>query len=361
MKKFALTALALTNCALAHAQSNVTVYGVLDLGTWYQSKTAGAALNTSVGSTSSVNTGGLSPSVFGLKGTEDLGGGLSATFNLESHLDPSTGATGLGSLWARAANVGLTGDWGSVKVGQQLVPALIGFAATDPRGVRESLSGTQVWASSSGQNAGPGSAVPNSTFAFFASNALSYSFSNAGLYLGALYAVGEVSGNSSANRVISLGASYSGPLILSGSFHESNWASTGEKSDRKVSVGAGMPFGSAVAKINYLQTKAYMNTGVMSGDYRILSVGGEYQTSATNTVTAGYYRGKNHLPGAKDDKANSFVVSDEYSLSKRTTLYAQVAAINAGDGASTPVAVLGSQPVQGATTYVGNIGIRHRF
>lgn len=361
MRKIALAAVALAAFQNAYAQSNVTLYGILDLGLWYQSKAPGATAGSNAGNLTSLNTGGLSPSVFGIRGEEDLGGDLKLTFNLESHLDPSTGTTGFNALWSRAANVGIAGKWGSVKLGQQLVPALIAYAATDPRGVRESLSGTQTWAFSSLQNIGPGTATPNSTLAFFSSNAISYQYAAGGLYAGALYGFGEKPGDSRANRVLSLGASYTGPVIVSGSYHASQWASTGENSDRKWSVGIGIPVGEGVVKANYLSTRAYASTGLMYGDWRIASVGGECQTSASNRVTAAYYRGRNELAGLAEDKAHSIVLSDEYSLSKRTVLYAQVAAIRARDQAGIVVSVLGGQPVGGATTYVVNTGIRHRF
>jgi hypothetical protein len=55
--------------------------------------------------------------VFGLRGEETIGHDLKATFNLEAHLDPGTGQTGLNALWARGANVGLAGSWGRGETG----------------------------------------------------------------------------------------------------------------------------------------------------------------------------------------------------------------------------------------------------
>jgi predicted porin len=361
MKTLALAAVIFTSSAAASAQDNLVVYGTVDLGLWRQSRAAGPTPDIDVGAKTLLHTGGLAPSVFGLRGEETIGRDLKASFNLEAHLDPGTGRTGLNALWARAANVGLAGSWGALKLGQQIVPALIAYLAVDPGGIRESLSGIQPWALSSLQNLGAGTATPNSTLAFFASNAISYQQTKGGLYAGALYAFGEVPGNALANRVMSFGASYTGRMIVGASFHSSRWASTGEHSDRKASLGIGMTAGVASWKLNYLSAKAYASTGAMGGDWQIISTGGDYRLNDRNTLVAAYYRGRNRMAGSADDKADSLVLSHQYGFSKRTIVYEQVAAIKAGAAAGLVVSVLGAQPVQGRTSYVVNLGIRHTF
>jgi len=360
MKRTAFAALILACGAAAHGQDRVIVYGTVDLGLWRQSKSPGPA-GTNAGALTLLHTGGLAPSVFGLRGEEGLGRDLKATFNLEAHMDPATGATGLNALWARAAYLGLEGSWGALKVGQQIVPALLAYLAVDPGGVRESLSGIQPWALSSLQNLGAGTATPNSTLAFFASNSISYQYQRDGLYAGALYSFGEVPGNSLANRVISLGASYSGRVIVGASFHASRWASTGAPSDRKASLGLGVPLGAATVKLNYLSAREYASTGLAYGNWQVISAGGDYRVNERNTIIAAYYRGRNLLAGSGADKADSIVLSHQYSFSKRTIVYGQVAGIRAGDAAGPVVSILGAQPAPGTTSYVVNLGIRHTF
>jgi predicted porin len=360
-KSFALAAVTAACSAVVSAQDKVLVYGTVDLGVWHQTKAVGTPPNTDTGGRTVLHTGGLAPSVFGLRGEETIGHDLKATFNLEAHLDPSTGQTGLNALWARGANVGLAGSWGEVKLGQQIVPALIAYLAVDPGGIRESLSGIQPWALSSLQNLGTGTATPNSTLAFFASNAISYQQTKGGLYLGALYAFGEMPGNSLANRVMSAGASFTGPVIVGASFHASRWASTGENSDRKASLGLGVPTGPATWKLNYLSAKTYASTGVMEGDWQIISAGGDYRPNDRNTLIAAYYRGRNRMAGSAEDKADSIVLSHQYSFSKRTIVYEQLAAIKAGNAAGLVVSILGAQPAPGTKSYVVNLGIRHTF
>jgi predicted porin len=361
MKQIAFAAMMLACGAAVHAQNGVQVYGTVDVGLWHQSKTPGARPDLDAGSRNELHTGGIAPSVFGVRGQESIGSDLNVFFNLETHVDPSTGTTGFNAFWARAANVGLAGSWGEVRVGQQIVPALLAYLAVDPGGSRESLGALQPWALSSLQNLGTGTATPNSTLAFFVSNSISYQRTIKGLYVGALYAFGEVPGNHKANRVISVGASYTGPVLIGASFHESRWASTGEYSDRKASLGAGLPLGAVTLKLNYLSARAYASTGRIDGDWEIVSAGGDYRPNERSKLIAAYYHGRNKLPGTGEDKADSLVLSNEYSLSKRTILYAQLAGIKAGDAAGLVVSILGAQPVRGATSYVLNTGIRHVF
>lgn len=361
MKWIAFAAMGPACCAAVHAQDNVLVYGTLDVGFWHLSRAPGATPELDAGSRNELHTGGIAPSVFGVRGQEAIARDLNLVFNLETHVDPSDGRTGFNAFWARAANIGLAGSWGEARVGQQIVPALLAYLAMDPGNSRESLGALQPWALSSRQNLGIGSATPNSTLAFFVSNSVSYQHSAKGLYVGALYAFGEVAGNHKANRVISVGASYTGPLLVGASFHESRWASTGEYSDRKASLGAGVPLGAATLKLNYLAARAYASTGRVDGDWKIVSAGGDYRLNARNKLIAAYYRGRNKLSGASQDKADSLVLSTEYSLSKRTILYTQLVGIKAGDAAGLVVGILGSQPVRGATSYVINSGIRHAF
>lgn len=350
-KKFALGTIAIAACCTANAQSSVTIYGTLDLGLWHQSKTSGSVPSTDAGSASSLNTGGTAPSVLGVRGEEALGGELKVSFNLETHLDPSIGSSGLGTFWSRAANVGLNGAWGTVKLGQQLNPAILGYAATDPRGLRESLSGVLPWAMSSAQNFGPDTASPNNILAFFSSNAISYANSVGDASFALLYSLGEVAGNSRANRVLDGQLTYAGPLTLSASFHQSRWASTGEKSDEKRSIGAGLKLGAFNIKANYLFAKAFASTGALSGDWRLLGIGGDFQLSDSRLITAAYYRGKNKLDPTGNNEADNFVVSAEEALSRRTTLYAQFAGVKAGQAADAVVSIIG-QPVQNAKGFI---------
>ncbi|WP_382324125.1 porin [Hydrogenophaga sp. UC242_50] len=115
MKKhaIALAALGLVS-GYASAQSSVTLYGVVDV-----------ALERVKGATSvtRVTSGQQQGSRWGLRGTEDLGGGLKATFLLESGFNADVGTLGQGGrLFGRQGYVGLGGNWGTVRLGRQYTP-----------------------------------------------------------------------------------------------------------------------------------------------------------------------------------------------------------------------------------------------
>ncbi|MCL1961437.1 MAG: porin [Desulfovibrionaceae bacterium] len=133
MKKtlIALAVLGLSSAAMA--QSSVTMYGVADAGLGKMKLTEQDAVLGAVGlggvagsadatnktqfiSASRMNNG---DSRLGVRGVEDLGGGLKVGFNFETGLDLNNGGTSSGAFWGRYANVSVNGDWGGVKLGRQ--------------------------------------------------------------------------------------------------------------------------------------------------------------------------------------------------------------------------------------------------
>jgi predicted porin len=115
MKKLVLAA-ALTAWATTVSAQNVTVYGVLDAG--FQKHDNG----TETYSRGSDN--GLTTSRLGFRGTEDLGGGLKANFQIESQLNPNSGSMGSTTVAAnetfnREAWVGISGAFGEIRTGRQ--------------------------------------------------------------------------------------------------------------------------------------------------------------------------------------------------------------------------------------------------
>ncbi|MFP6562568.1 porin [Paraburkholderia sp. B3] len=108
----------------AHAQSSVTLYGVLDLGVDYSNNVVGGSNGQLVpgsgGHLVQMQSGVPAGSRWGLRGSEELGGGLSAVFDLESGIDVATGAMGSGLLFSRNAYVGLKSDqYGQITLGKQ--------------------------------------------------------------------------------------------------------------------------------------------------------------------------------------------------------------------------------------------------
>lgn len=146
MKKLLLALLAVTGFSVAHAQSNVTIYGILDvgyIGTNYK------GVGTSA--TNKQNTSGFGQSAeqtsrLGFKGVEDMGGGTSAFFTLETGLNPSNST--LSSFNTRQAFVGLKQNgYGSAAIGTQYTPIHNAVGATDP-GQQNNMIGNLIYATS---------------------------------------------------------------------------------------------------------------------------------------------------------------------------------------------------------------------
>lgn len=113
----------------AFAQGSVTIYGTLDAGLQYSDTGVPGA-----GSIKSLSSGNQYANRLGFRGSEDLGGGMHAVFNLEHGLDLDTGAAqtlGTGAFWARRAHVGLKGSFGEVLLGRDYTPGFWFVFLTD--------------------------------------------------------------------------------------------------------------------------------------------------------------------------------------------------------------------------------------
>ena len=136
MKKtlIALAAVAVTSTAMAQ----VTMYGVMDVNTYSRSVTTAAgvdaasvtqfAATAATSAASGMSSGGLSGSRWGIKGSEDLGGGLTASFQLESSITASTGAS---TGFTRTSAVGVAGGFGSVSAGVLYTPSFSVIGGSD--------------------------------------------------------------------------------------------------------------------------------------------------------------------------------------------------------------------------------------
>lgn len=157
----------------APAQSNVTVYGLIDTGVEYLNH-ANAAGNSLVRMPNL--TGGLMPSRWGLRGSEDLGGGLKAVFVLESGFNPDMGSSGQGGrLFGRQASVGLSGGWGTVSIGRTYSMLFYSLLSAD-------VMGPSIYSSGSIDGY-----LPNTRH----DNSVSYLGKFDGLTVGATYSLGR--------------------------------------------------------------------------------------------------------------------------------------------------------------------------
>lgn len=210
----------------------------------------------------------------------------------------------------------------------------------------------------------------NSVIDVFVANAVGLSTKIADVSLSGSYSLGGDAGSNAANRVISLGATYTGPVTLSAAYQSDNGQPFGVvggsgTQTRKYSVGAGYTLGDATVTVNYLNDK---NSDPASGAglarYRVYGAGLNYRTSGANTATLAYYYSNNKA--STSDTSRTWILSDDYTLSTRTTLYALVSGVNAGSAysAGAPFGVANNNlflATAGKTTTAVELGIKHAF
>ncbi|MEA3135715.1 MAG: hypothetical protein QOG17_3561, partial [Gammaproteobacteria bacterium] len=199
MSRKLVVLIALSSLADAsYAQSSVTLYGVADDGITYTNNQGGHAAYQTF-------SGGLGGSKFGFLGKEDLGGGTSAIFQLESGYDLNSGKLGYNQrLFGRQSYVGLSGNYGSVRLGRQY-----DFMVTN----LQPLSSAQLFGGSLSAHAGD---VDGIWGTYPVSNTVKYvSPTVGGFSAGALYSFGGVPGSVGTSQQYGFGAAYAnGPLHL---------------------------------------------------------------------------------------------------------------------------------------------------
>ncbi|RZI40021.1 porin [Herbaspirillum sp. HC18] len=321
----------------ASAQTNVSIYGVADAG-----------LTREKGATDSVwklATGVQSGNRLGFKGSEDLGGGLKANFQLENGYDLDTGALRQGGrLFGRQAWVGLSGGFGAVSFGRQYDPLFLALDSVDPFGTGLTGATTNLM----GFGASGDVRVNNS---------IAYSTNNLSGFTGSIvYGLGEVAGDNSLNRTYSLSAAYAnGPINAVLAYSNSNLTAT--NTAKQLLVGGTFNFGPATAHAAFEADK-----NDAGRDFYEWMVGVSAPIGA-GTVLASFID-KNDRNTADNAGAKQYALGYTYALSKRTNLYTSYAHIK-NDSAS--AAVVGDASSGGSAVNPGQssnaftVGVRHKF
>ena len=385
MKK-SLTALAaLTVTGLACAQSSVTLFGVVDAGVSYQSATSRNAITgiTSKQSQWSLANSGYNSSRIGFRGTEDLGGGLAASFWLEAPITNDDGATGIANF-NRRSTVSLSGGFGEVRLGRDYTATFWNDTVFDPFGTNG--SGTNVISTVGGSTG-----IGNSNYAR-ASNMVAYFLPpNLGGFYGQVqYSLNEnvrtsatdltAATSSSAGRYVGGRFGYAnGPLDIALAAGQNVAVDTTSltRKVQTVNLGASYDFGPVklFGELSNVQNK--FDTGLTNthDSYK------GYLIGATVPVGPGlirasysavrYNEGATGLYG-EDPRVNKLALGYVHNLSKRTALYATIARVsNRNDAAYTGSLTAASTTGYGTTGagYTGlpksstgyDFGIRHAF
>ncbi|AOJ09193.1 porin [Burkholderia mayonis] len=362
----------------AHAQSSVTLYGLIDAGITYTNNQGGH-------SSWSQSTGSVNGSRWGLRGAEDLGGGLKAIFVLENGFGINNGTLKQnGREFGRQAFVGLSHEqYGTLTLGRQY-DSVVDYIGP------LSLTGTQFGGT---QFAHPFD-NDNLNNSFRINNAVKYTSVNwAGLKFGALYGFSN-SNQFTNNRAYSAGVSYSyagfnigaGYLQLNNNFGPAVSNASGAvaldntfvgKRQRVFGGGLNYTFGPATAGFVFTQSRVNRATAIGAGASGVASgialdgtflrfnnyeVNGRYAitpawtVSGSYTYTAGFI--ENHHPGW-----NQFNLQTAYALSKRTDVYLQgvYQKVNS-DGTGLGAYINGIGGMSSSEKQVAvTAGLRHRF
>jgi general bacterial porin, GBP family len=340
------------------AQTSLGIYGTVDAGLVRES--GGKA-----GAVTKLTSGIASTSRLGFRGSEDLGGGLSANFVLESGIKIDTGETDVaGSLFNRQAFVGLKGGVGSVTLGRQYTPYYNTVSTVaDPFAAGYAGSAKNL--------------LPTVGANTRTSNTLLYTSPNLSGFSGELaYSLGEQAGSNAAGRQIGLGLAYSkGPLNVRLAYNNRNSDTVTPPVSRSIGrntlLAANYNFGPAKAYLAYGVDKGFNSAVLPTTATNPNPFGGVVPTASTDStdllagvavpwgagmVLASYIR--------KDDKtsfnqdAHQWALGYIYALSNRTSLYGAVAKISNQNGAGYTV---GNNTEVGTGDKAYNLGLRHNF
>lgn len=297
MKKSLIALAVLAASGAAFAQSSVTLYGVADL--WVGKVNKGDI---------QAGDDGLAGSRLGFKGTEDLGGGLKASFQLEQGIDLSSGATE-GKTFARQANLSVSGGFGTVKLGRSW-NAMDDIFGAGNSGFDSKLSANAVW-----QNSYTGAADAQLYYATPAFAGFTAAVST------------QLDGNAKAGKVSALNVAYAnGPIAAAVGYEKIQGGQTGTIVNGSYDLGMAKLVASyyntdkTAATYDHDNNKATAEVnvpGVAGLKVNSYQLGVNVPLNSTLTLSAGYASSK--AKGGKSDSA--FGLAAGYSLSKRTTVY----------------------------------------
>lgn len=308
---------AMSGAAFAQvAPNNITLYGIVDAGLQSTKTTtrASATAEEVSGTITGLNSGIQSGSRWGLRGSEDLGGGLRANFQLESGFSLDTGVVGQSTagsnpkLFGRAAWMGLSGGFGEVRLGRMAIfsgASVTGIA--DPFGNGFSLASWSYLSTAAGPQR-------NDNTIMYLSPAMS------GLQGGLYYTFGEVSSPVAANTAkgnwIGGGVTYSaGPLALGLAYDTVDTSTTTNRDAKWLNLAASYNFGVATVRFGYVDEDAANRT-----DRKGYIIGANVPL-AGGVLLASYQDGEDKTSAGVKTDYSRLSLGYTYNLSRRTNVF----------------------------------------
>ena len=355
MKKSLIALAVMAAAGAASAQSSVTLFGIVDAGI--------SRYNVSGGTHNTVlSNSGYNSSRLGFRGTEDLGGGLSASFWLEGALSNDDGTPG-GFNFQRRSTVSLAGGWGELRLGRDYVPTFWNMTVFDPFGTNG--VGTQIGnkVRGSAANIGLAATVPAVAQYVRSNNSVGYFLppNLGGFYGQAMYAFDETPSGATPDNVgryagARLGFG-SGPFNVAAAYGRTEGAETAASPDvRNWNIGGQWDFG--VAKLLAVYDKADYEAATGETSLKSWTIGTLVPVGA-GEIRASYGRAKADTAGA-DPRVDQWAIGYVHNLSKRTAVYATYARLKNKDGAAVPIST-NVTGVVNASSWGYDLGIRHSF
>jgi predicted porin len=379
-KRMALLAVCCGVSGAAYAQSSVTLYGVIDEGFDYTNNVGGNAAYQ-------LESGYAQGTRFGFKGSEDLGGGLKAIFQLENGFNVNSGKLGQGGLlFGRQAFVGLSSDKaGSVTFGRQY-DSIVDYLAP--------LTANGNWAGFAFSHPYDNDNTDNS---FRINNSVKYTNATiGGLRFGGLYGFSNTAGGFANDRTYSFGAQYSnGPITVAAAYMliDNPGATSGGSltstdvnfiASRQQVYGAGVNYSIGPATLGFVYTNTDL-TNPSSTEYlgSIEPAAGSlsslkfnnFEVNAKYQVTPAFFVGGEYVyttakfdatSGNLSPKYQTIGLMTDYFLSKRTDIYLQGVYEKAGGDKTGTALDLGSATGSTGPSSTNNqllvrVALRHKF
>ncbi|ENO75049.1 porin [Thauera sp. 63] len=312
-KKLIALAVAAAAAAPAFAQSNVTVYGRIDMGYTYSGSHSGDAE-----SRNGIDSGQLQPSFIGFKGTEDLGNGLKVGFDFQTRLNIDTNEEldFAGSNSRRDAFLFLSGGFGTVAAGRLTTPQNAFLGSLDPF-LDSAITGFST-------NYTQGAALLAGTNITRLDNTVAYiSPSFSGLKVTAAYTASALNNEQADDdldaNIWAISPVYSnGPLTVGANYHRVK-LDAADATEKVWDLGAAYDFGMVKLSAAYGQDK--LEVGSDDAKVKQWFVAATVPVSAAGNVLLAY--GQQEIDDVDNSNNDRFSIGYHHSLSKRTTVYAQ--------------------------------------
>jgi predicted porin len=362
MKKSLVALAVLAAAGAASAQSSVTLFGIVDATLQYG--------RGSIANKTQLTDSGYNSSRLGFRGTEDLGGGMSASFWLEAGInnddgqgDPTSsnnqaiastvaavrpGTQGL--TFNRRSTVSLAGGWGELRLGRDYSPQFWNLTTFDPFGT----NGTGTTQTLVGSAGGPTNTRASNTIGYFLPGNLG------GFYGQAQYYMGENLKDGSATEKDGTGAGFrvgyaAGPVNVAVAYARTDYASTATAGQiTTFNVGGQWDFGVAKLMAHFNRDTVETTAGDLDTNGWLI---GTLVPIGAGEIRASYSQSENDF--GTEARGRKLALGYVHNLSKRTAVYTTVARVRNNGGAA--FALGGSSTAANTNSTGFDLGVRHSF